>query len=182
MSFDTALNALIVNEKWGLADVEGDPGGRTFCGITERYYPEVLERILAAGTDIERRLIVEEYYEREFWEPLYCHEMPYILAFHVFDAAVLAGKGSATLALQRACMLGGADLLLDAKFGPRTLNAVKKLCRDGHTRNLIGSFRFYFGSSLHLIARTDEEKRQFLWGWMRRLSVPGEESVTPPSK
>lgn len=114
MNFDRAFDALIGNEG-AYSNNSVDPGGETMWGITARvarangYQGEM--RLMARGA-------AKALYLKLYWTPVRCDELPEVLRFQVFDAAVNSGVGQAALWLQRAA---GVDA--DGSIGPATLTA-----------------------------------------------------------
>lgn len=91
--FDRAFEVLVGAEGDYIND-PADPGGETKYGISKRAYP---------GVDI-KALTLEDakaIYRRDYWDRARCGELPWPLAFFVFDAAVNAGATPAVVLLQR---------------------------------------------------------------------------------
>lgn len=103
--FRKAFLALLGNEGNYVNHPE-DPGGETKFGISKRSYPAL---------DIKNLTIekAQDIYYQDYWLVCHCDDMPYSIAFEVFDAAVNHGQTKAIMLLQQA--LGVAD---DGKFGP----------------------------------------------------------------
>lgn len=110
-NFDTAFEALIGHEG-GYVNHPKDPGGETKFGITKRTYP---------GEDIRNLTLdrAKAIYKRDFWDKVRGDEMPYPIAFNLFDGAVNSGAGNAIRWMQRAA--GVAD---DGTLGPRSMAAI----------------------------------------------------------
>ena len=72
-----------------------DPGGETKWGISKRSYP-----------DLDIKNLSREYaislYKLDFWIPLNCDDLPFPLAFQVFDAGVNHGRHRVQLWLAEA--------------------------------------------------------------------------------
>ena len=135
-----------------------DPGGATWCGLTQRAYDawRVSEKLPVQGVrrcaDDELRRI----YRSEYWDQARCDDLPAGLDLCQFDTAVNEGCVQATRDLQR--VLG---VSADGIFGLETLHAVQ-LRRD--VANLINAVcdrreRFWRGLSTF---------RWFGPGWMAR--------------
>ena len=101
-----------------LTDHAQDPGGLTRWGISQTAYPDVDIRTLT-------REGAAALYERDYWTPLRCAELPLGIALCVFDTGVNMGVKAAVRLLQ--ATVGGE---VDGVFGPRTLAAVYRYPPD----------------------------------------------------
>lgn len=114
-NFDQAFVDLMGHEG-GYSNNPADPGGETNWGITvavarENGYVGIMQ-------DMDQE-VAKQIYARKYWLTAF-DQLPYQVAFQVFDAAVNSGVGQAVRWLQRAA--GVAD---DGKLGPVTLQAVQ---------------------------------------------------------
>jgi len=111
MNFDQAFVILIGNEG-GYSNDPHDAGGETQFGISKRAYPDV---------DIKNLTLdqAKAIYKRDYWDKAQADQYDGQVGFHVFDAAVNSGIGTAIRLLQRA--VGVKD---DGVVGPATLAAV----------------------------------------------------------
>lgn len=148
--FDRAFEAIIGHEG-GYVNHPDDPGGETKYGITKRSYPKENIRALT----LER---AKEIYRRDFWEPVRADELPYVVAFNLFDAAVNSGRGQAVRWLQRAA--GVAD---DGIFGPITLGATLQADPAVLAARMLGH-RLKFMADL-------SRWKTFGKGWARRIAA-----------
>lgn len=148
-----AIERVLLHEG-GYVDHPRDPGGATNFGITERvaraygYKGHVRNLPRATAVDI---------YRQQYWAPVKGDELPFAVAFQVFDAAVNHGVGNATRWLQRS--VGVAE---DGKLGPISLGAI----RAADPAKLILTFndiRLKFYASLSTFGT-------FGRGWSRRLA------------
>jgi lysozyme family protein len=153
MTFDTAFHKLLGHEG-GFVDHPNDPGGATNWGITERV-------ARANGyTGHMRDLPVEvakAIYRKDYWTPIRAEEIPEVLRYAVFDAAVNSGNRQAIQWLQRA--VGATP---DGIFGPRTLLAVKTSSHEQTLRRML-SQRLKFMTDLKIWP-------SFGRGWARRIA------------
>ena len=100
----------------------------------------------------------EAIYERDYWAPLLCDQMPVPVACIVFDAGLNNGIGRASRWLQ-----GALGVTVDGIIGPETLGALAA----AQPAALIASFmalRWEFMAGLNTWPR-------FGLGWSRRLSA-----------
>jgi lysozyme family protein len=114
-NFDQAFSDLLGNEG-RFSDNPNDPGGPTCWGIT-------ISTARGAGYRGDMRSldqdIAKEIYQRLYWKSQF-DDLPYPVAFQVFDAAVNSGQTMAIRWLQRA--VGTID---DGIIGPATMAATK---------------------------------------------------------
>ena len=150
--FDRAFTDLLGNEG-GYSNNPADPGGETMWGVTIAIARE--DGYMGAMRDFTqaRAKII---YRKKYWLPQF-DELPYGLAFQLFDGAVNSGVGQSIRWLQRA--LGEAD---DGKFGPVTLAAALK-ADPIKTAMLFNAKRLIFMTQLTGWA-------SFGKGWARRIA------------
>lgn len=110
-TFDGAFERLIGHEG-NYVNHPKDPGGETKFGITKRTYPSLNIKTLTLDK-------AKSIYRQDFWDALQIERLPEPLRFHVFDAGVNSGRGSAASWLQAA-----AGVAQDGRIGPVTLAAV----------------------------------------------------------
>ena len=108
---------LVIDHEGGYVNDPNDPGGETKYGINKRSYPD--EDI--AGMTLER---AKEIYKKDYWDRCRCEELPPLVDFIVFDAAVNSGPHASIRWLQAA--VGSA---VDGIIGPDTLAAVQEQSR-----------------------------------------------------
>ena len=115
MNFDEAFELLLGHEG-NYSDHASDPGGKTRYGVTERVARDVGYRgdMRDLPLDLAKRVYLENY-----WKPMRCDELPSVIRYVAFDAAVNSGCKQATLWLQRA--VGAAE---DGLLGSKTLAAL----------------------------------------------------------
>ena len=114
-NFDRAFATLIGHEG-GYVNHPADPGGETIWGITISVARAngYIGKMADMTVDIARTI-----YRDNYWLPV-LDDLPYAIAFQVFDGAVNSGTGQSVRWLQRA--IGVAD---DGQLGPVTVAAVK---------------------------------------------------------
>lgn len=125
MGFDEAFEKLIGHEG-GLSTVRSDPGNwtggkvgvgdlrGTKYGISAASYP---------GEDI-RNLTLDQakaIYRRDFWNRVRGDDLPYVVAFNLFDGAVNSGPHRAIKWMQEA-----AGVAADGIIGPQSLAAFRE--------------------------------------------------------
>lgn len=114
-NFDRAFTDLLGREG-GYSNNPNDPGGETMWGITKQVAREngFTGNMADLPVDTAKSIYNKKYWLHEL------NELPYPLAFQVFDAAVNSGVGQAVRWLQRS--VGVAD---DGKLGPVTMAALR---------------------------------------------------------
>lgn len=152
-NFDDAFDLLIGNEG-GYVNNPADPGGETNWGIT---------RAVAVdnGYDGSMKLMPKEtakgIYKKMYWDKLQCDQLPFVVAFQLFDAGVNHGNAQAAKFLQRALSI--AD---DGVIGAKTIAAVSKL-KDLQIVMLFNAERIEFYAALKTFST-------FGKGWVRRVA------------
>lgn len=163
--FINAFNELIINEG-GYSDDPVDKGGKTIYGITIRDYPQVFCTIYQLYKEGNKALALkaaENFYRKEFWNPLYEEIPDSSLAFKLFDLSVNRGKKTAIKLLQDTIFFDlGKTITRDGIFGQGTLKAIKELSPE----ILYTAY----------IKRNEESYKKlstawrFLKGWLNRLN------------
>lgn len=112
-NFDKAFIEMLGHEG-GYSNHPDDPGGETIWGITA----EVARSNGYFGPMKEMdQITAKAIYASRYWLMQF-DELPYSVAFQLFDAAVNSGVGQSVRWLQKAVGVG-----VDGKFGPVTLQA-----------------------------------------------------------
>jgi lysozyme family protein len=112
--FDKAFE-LVVGVEGGYVNDPRDPGGETKYGITKRSYPEARHR----GITLDG---CEEHLPAGYWtHSAKCDQLPWPLAYFVFDAAVNQGWQNAVKLLQKS-----VGTVQDGVLGNNTLAAIQR--------------------------------------------------------
>lgn len=151
--FERAFIDLLGHEG-GYSNNTADPGGETNWGITVAVARE--NGYVGPMKDMDQS-VAKVIYARKYWLPVF-DQLPYAVAFQIFDAAVNSGVGQAVRWLQRS--VGVAD---DGKLGPVTLAAASTI------------------EPLKLVLLFNAERLMFMtnlstWGsfgkgWARRIAI-----------
>lgn len=112
MNFDQAFERLLGHEGGYVWDSR-DPGGETNWGVSKRAYPNVDIKALAQDG-------AKAIYRRDYWAPVRADELPDLVRFDVFDAAVNHGVSQSAKWLQRA-----AGASPDGVIGAATVAAAR---------------------------------------------------------
>lgn len=151
--FDKAFELLIGNEG-GYVNNPKDPGGETNLGITKAV-------AVANGYTGDMRAMPKEtakwIYKKMYWDKLQCDQLPFVVAFQLFDAGVNHGNSQAVKFLQRAL-----SIVDDGVIGAKTIAAVSKL-EDLQIVMLFNAERIEFYTALKTFST-------FGKGWIRRVA------------
>lgn len=181
---------IVLGLEGGYSNDPDDRGGKTKYGITNG----TLLSAQAKGW-VPKHVRIEELtqdqalsiYERGYWKPARCDELPAPLDFIMFDAAINHGVGGAVELLQEALnsILTGVDLAVDGAFGPKTKAALdllleknaeltksnKDLEPDFLLRYLCVDILMNRTELFALIADRDSTQRKFFRGWVHKRVV-----------
>lgn len=157
MDFDKAFHELLGHEG-GYVDHPSDPGGATRWGVTERVARANGYR--GSMKDFPQGL-AKTIYRRLYWDAVRADELPPLLRYAVFDAAVNSGAQQAIKWLQRA--IGAPD---DGVIGGQTIAMARAAQPDFALRRMLGA-RLQF--------MADRKTWQaFGRGWARRIAALAE--------
>ena len=154
MDFNRAFDLLITHEG-GFSNHPDDPGGASMYGVTE-----VIAR--AEGyTGPMRELTLDfakQVYRKRYWVACRCDQMPDVLRYPLFDAAVNSGPSQAIKWLQAA-----VGVKADGAIGPVTQQAVNMAAPQPTRQKMIGN-RLRFMTQL-------SNWPSFSKGWARRIAA-----------
>jgi lysozyme family protein len=141
-------------------------------GVNSGAWPQEYAAI-AAVDQSQREPLVQEFYQRHFWNQYYAAIDSDELCKRVFDFAVNAGTGPAIKCLQTAvnsvAAPGTAPLTVDGGLGPKTVAAANAATPDANGETaVVTAFKnarvaFYQG-----LAAADASKQKYLAGWTAR--------------
>lgn len=156
MNFDQAFDLLLTHEG-GFVNrpFSDDPGGRTMYGVTERVAKEhgYIGRMEDLTLDFAKNV-----YRKSYWDACQCDQMPDMLRYPLFDAAVNSGPGQSIKWLQSAVCVKA-----DGAIGPMTRHAVNMAAPQVVRQQMIGK-RLRFMTSLPNWAANAR-------GWSRRIAA-----------
>lgn len=154
MHFDEAFHHLLGHEG-AYSNHPNDPGGETMWGITKVVARENGYEGLMKDLPVETAKVI---YKAKYWNAVRAEELPPVLRYAVFDAAVNSGPGTSIRWLQEA--VGATP---DGVLGPKTLAAINELNPDGVLRRMLGK---------RLRAMTNMRGwPSFSAGWARRVAT-----------
>ena len=163
--FQRALALLRVTEG-GFSDDPDDPGGRTMKGVTQRTY-DFFRRMKGWPKQDVKNITdgeVAEIYRGQYWDAVRADELPFGVAYCVFDAAVNSGPGQAAKWLQQVIGAG-----VDGVVGSETL----ALASATDPIDLINQ---YCDRRLRFMRRLPHWWK-FKNGWTRRVQEVREQSI-----
>lgn len=178
--------AHLLKTEGGYNNIPADRGGATNLGISLRFaqaearIDPVVRRALdmdmdgdVDGADI-RLLTPEaaaEVYRRCFWDRYLCSRLSPRMDGALFDQAVNGGGVAAVRMLQQAVNLvrGHADLVVDGRLGPRTIDAANRCDPNA----VVVQMRSIAAQRYRAIVRADPRQRLFLNGWLARANTLG---------
>jgi lysozyme family protein len=128
--------ALVLISEGGFVNDPKDPGGATNQGVTQEVYDHYRaeEHLVLRSVKFINTFEIGQIYNRDYWHPCHCDELPSGVDYCTFDFGVNSGPGRAIRALQRA--IGSKP---DGWIGPATLAAlmtsnpddiIEKICAD----------------------------------------------------
>lgn len=172
--FEQALAKTLAYEG-GFVNDPDDPGGMTYCGISQAFPNwegwKTIEEIKKSGRtpalEAQLRKDVARLYYTEFWQPLHGDEIAsQEIAEYLFDFAVNSGIESAVKALQWA--LGFDDRDIDGILGKKTLATLNSL-KYGHA--CLQLFRQERIVHYMRVIAANPNLAKFARGWVRRALV-----------
>jgi len=162
----------ILEVEGGFADNPKDPGGRTKYGITANTLAGVRGRLkgLALPEDVkdltkDQALAI---YERFYWKPAGCDDIPRPIDLAVFDGCVNCGVKRGVRFLQEALNMLGENLAVDGIFGQKTMQAAW-----GHAlpkTKILSALLWRRAKYYNDIVARNPDRRVFLHGWLNRLA------------
>lgn len=147
-----------LREEGGFFDHPKDPGGTTNFGVIQKVYDRYRT---ARGLETQTVGVissdeVREIYDKYYWSPLQCDEMPPGIDLAVFDFGVNSGISRSAKYTQR--ILG---VKIDGQIGPDTLHALNSTDPDKFINDLKDA-------RLRFVNRIPY-KKYFIKGWTNRI-------------
>lgn len=163
-NFEIAFDRTIENEGgYTPHQVNGDNGGYTFAGISQKHNPNWAGWQLfdEQNTDMqELKKLVKELYREKYWNAANLDDINNdLVAYNIFDFGVNAGIKTATRIAQAA-----VGTKPDGIIGPATLEALNT-CDE---QEFVVSFFIGKMSRYNSIVFRDRQQQKFLHGWLNR--------------
>jgi lysozyme family protein len=174
MFFEMAVRFCL---RWegGYVNHPADPGGATNFGITLNTLRGLPDPDLDGDGDVDaddvRALTVEQarvFYRERVWNALGLDGLPGPVGVAVFDAAVNCGARRAVVWLQQVCNAAGEDLACDGLAGPRTREAVRRVCDGRCGAEMLAVAHVLKRMAYYNRLAGDSRFRQFHLGWTNR--------------
>ena len=164
-NLEKAVDRLLQIEGF-ISNVDYDPGGYTFEGISREYAPDWEGwKYVDKGDYKKASELVLKFYKERFWEPLKCSKIKsFEVAFNIFQIGVNRGIKHTIEDVQIACNLLGSNLVVDGIIGPKTLEAV-------NSHNPVRFIEVFLGLQAKFYIEQAMEKdwaKKFLIGWLRK--------------
>ena len=167
-TYADALNFVLRWEGTTREDVPGDPGGKTFSGITQADYAAYRKEHGLPALDVFQATgeQIAAIYREHYAVPVHFEELPYNLAVVLFDTAVNCGLGRAVCWLQ-----GVVGVTVDGAFGPKTLAATKYYIAQHSAALLASGVLLRRDSFYRKLGRPGTTLNKFLKGWLNRTAA-----------
>jgi lysozyme family protein len=140
MSDYSIARDLLLFREGGFADVEGDKGGLTYCGITRMNYPTwpgwtfIIDRLkegpIPNGAVFPQlNKAVSDFYRYEFWDALHLSQVEdQAIADQLLAIAVHYTRPKATMRIQKILNTKyGHSLKIDGVMGDKTIAAINSV-------------------------------------------------------
>lgn len=155
-NFQESIKLTLIHEG-GYTDNLADSGGPTNMGITQKDMPGIDIKTLTVDQAIE-------YYQQNYWKPLFSQITDQFVANKLFDMGVLFGVGTAVKIMQNIFSIHG--VVSDGIFGPHTLDLVNTAEPVG----LLVKYKIDLVSHVVAIVAANPKDRIFFSGWVRRIN------------
>ena len=190
---EKALPTLLADEGlWVLECDPDDTGGETWSGISRNNWPRwagwaIIDRMKKSGITPKKhpefgqlKALTESFYKQNFWDTYGCDELPYELAYEMFEQAVNLGGGRMVTNLQKVlnCLNRklkngtleyGSDIGVDGKIGPKTRQRLKQEVANGcATAIQNGSNGFQCVHYVELGNGGNITRRKYTKGWLAK--------------
>jgi len=170
---------ILKRSEGGYSNLSADKGGETYAGITKKNYPTWAGwQIIAAIKPKQGQIIVNpqlealvsDFYNKNFWDVLQCDKLSKYVAMNLCDFAINSGVNTAAKSFQQVINsllpVGTMTLVADGKIGALTIAAANKL----NQQKLNDALLEYRKNFYQNIVNSNPTQRQFLRGWLNRLT------------
>ena len=164
----------------GYANVAGDAGGETYCGIARNSNPKwegwkIVDTYKPLkwnqripNTELERLVI--EVYDTKYYQLIKADKIDSdMIRVHLYDMAVNAGTGAAVKLLQKSInKIYGVTIATDGAIGNITLTYTNNKAKLKELINeLINQRREYYRN----LVKVKPSNMKFLQGWLNRVDI-----------
>ena len=172
------LHDIILKNEGFYSNNPNDLGGRTYCGISEKNFPDwpgwdIIDKYepLKYNQEINDPYLIEQverFYYIYFYNPMRVGDLNDVaIAAQYYDCGINCGIRPAVKMLQSSvneCI--GSDLKVDGVIGPRTINAVNSIDPNDMLLDIYIKMRMDYYIE---IGRENPSQRRFLDGWINRI-------------
>ena len=159
-NFQVAYNWMLDNEdSQRQYKTVSDAGGQAISGINSKAFPAEFAAINSC-LQAQRGKLVEDFYQRNFWNRWFDQLALDDLAKRVFDASVNMGEGTAVKMIQDA-----AGIPSDGLWGPQTVRTANL-----KGESLIDEFTAQRVAHYRLIVLNNPDDVKYLSAWLARAS------------
>lgn len=175
-----AIISKTLETEGGYANVSGDAGGETYCGIARNSNPNWKGwKIVDAHKplkwnqkiqDSELEQLVIEIYDSKYYQPIKADRIDSdMIRTHLYDMGVNAGTGAAVKILQKAInKVYGISIAVDGAIGNITLTYTNNKAKLNELINeFINQRRIYY----HNLVTIKPSNQKFLQGWLNRVEI-----------
>jgi lysozyme family protein len=180
--FDRAYSKLLIVEG-GYSNRKTDRGGETFCGISRVHHPDwpgwaMVDGHLQRGrskADLTKSEFlmaqVKSFYHLQFWNALWCDQLPPRIAGELFDSAVNCSPARAVRWLQTAVNMFAAQpiLAVDGVMGKQTVTKTRVQIENFGDVHLLKVMNGEQYKHYTLLIERAPEQRGNLRGWLTRV-------------
>jgi lysozyme family protein len=175
MAFDVTMG-----HEGGYVNDPDDAGGETYRGIARAYNPQwsgwdLIDDQKPNIDDDELDPHVRKFYEERYWDVNRLDDFPQSIAMEMFDTGVNMGVGRAAKFLQESLNYLNrngslfADLVVDGKIGPASLNALAKVKNDEQI--LLTMMNVCQGRHYMEYMRKSPTQEKYARGWFKRVTI-----------
>lgn len=161
--------AYLLKQEGGYSNHRHDRGGKTFMGVTKKYYPRVYKNLLRLnklGLNTAKINLVTLFYYAEFYVKSGCHFLQPKQAFVVLNSSVNAGQKTVQTWFQRALNdTGKVTISVDGRIGEDTQKAAQTV---GDA--VLPFFFKRWRSHYRVLIQKDKTQNSFKTGWANRIA------------
>lgn len=178
-----AIISKTLETEGGYANVVGDAGGETYCGIARNANPKwegwkIVDKYKPLKwnqkiQDSELEQLVIDVYDTKYYQPIKADRIDSdMIRTHLYDMGVNAGTGAAVKLLQKAInKVYGVTIATDGVIGNITLTYTNNKAKLNELVNeFINQRRIYYQD----LVKRKPTNQKFLKGWLNRVDITTE--------
>lgn len=180
MTNKEAIISKTLETEGGYANIVGDAGGETYCGISRKMNPDwVGWQLLDTHkplkwnqkiVDSELERLVIEIYDAKYYQTIKADKIDSdMIRTHLYDMGVNAGTGAAVKLLQKAInKVYGVTIATDGAIGNITLTYTNNKAKQKDLeKEYINQRREYYRN----LVNVKPSNMKFLQGWLNRVDI-----------